>query len=194
MDDRAAPPPYTNEGPHALWHFSEDPAIEVFAPRHVKAGPSAALEPRVWAIDTRHAPSFWFPRDCPRAAAWPGDRTTPEDLHRFFGHTRSGRIHVIEHGWVERMLRCELFAYLLPADTFEPEAVGGYWSTRATVEPLEVEAVGDLLLRHAEAEIELRITPSIWDWWEDVAFSTLEHSGSRLRNCSLPVPEALAQL
>jgi hypothetical protein len=191
---RAAPPPYTNEGPHALWHFSEDPTIEVFVPRRVLVGREAELEPRVWAIDTRHAPSFWFPRDCPRGCAWPGDRTTPEDLDRFFGHTRSGRLHVVELGWVERIQCCELYAYRLPAETFAPEQVGGYWSSRATVEPLELARVGDLFVRHAEAGIELRMTPSIWDWWEDVAFSTLECSGSRLRNCALPVPERLAQL
>ena len=83
---------------------------------------------------------------------------------------------------------------LLSVEPFEPEEVGGYWSTRETVEPLEVVEVGDLFLRHAEADIELRLTPSIWDWWEDIAFSTLEHSGSRLRNCNLPVPEKLAHL
>ena len=194
MDDRVPPPPYTNEGPHELWHYSEDPTIERFVPQNVKAGSSADLEPRVWATDTRHAPSFWFPRDCPRACAWPGERTTPEDLDRFFGHTRSGRLHVMELGWVERMQQCQLYAYRLPPETFRPDEVGGYWSSRATVEPLELVAVGDLLLRHAEAGIELRLTPSIWDWWEDVCFSTLEHSGSRLRNCELPVPERLASL
>ena len=194
MDDRAAPPPYRNEGPHEIWHYSEDPSIEIFAPRRVLKGPSADLEPRVWAIDTRHAPSFWFPRDCPRGCAWPGDRTTADDRDRFFGHTRSGRMHVIELDWVARVQACRLYAYRLPTEPFEPEEVGGYWSTRETVEPLEVVEVGDLFQRHAEAEIELRLTPSIWDWWEDVAFSTLEHSGSRLRNCNLPVPEKLAQL
>ena len=193
-DDRPAAPPYRGEGPHAVWHYSEDPTITVFRPQRVQQGPSADLEPRVWAVDTRHAPMFWFPRDCPRGTAWASERTTETDRDRFFGHTESGRIHVIEHGWLERLMTCELYAYRLPEAPFEPQGVGGYWCTEATVEPLELVPVGDLLLRHAEAEIELRITPSIWTWWRDVARSSLEFSGSRLRNCGRPMPEELAQL
>ena len=193
-DDRPPAPPYVGEGPHAMWHFSENPGIEVFAPQRVLEGSSKELDPRVWAVDTRHAPMFWFPRDCPRGCAWLSDRTTDDDRDRFFRHTASDRIHVIEQAWVAAVQHCSLWAYRLPPETFEPEQVGGYWSSRATVEPLERVAVGDLLLRHAEAGIELRITPSIWTWWEDLAASTLEFSGSRLRNCRLPVPEALAQL
>ena len=42
--------------------------------------------------------------------------------------------------------------------------------------------VDDLLGRHARAGIELRITPSIWPFWRQVADSTVGFSGSRLRN------------
>jgi hypothetical protein len=42
--------------------------------------------------------------------------------------------------------------------------------------------VEDLLGRHAEAGMELRVTPSIWPFWRDVTSSTLEFSGCRLRN------------
>lgn len=187
---RSLPPPYDHEGPHALWHYSEEPDIQVFRPQRVKVSDSD--EELVWAIDSRHAPSFWFPRDCPRGTAWPGERTTDADRDRFFGHTRSGRLHVMELGWIERMQACELWAYRLPEDGFVPHDVGGYWVSSATVEPLEVVPVGDLFQRHAAAGIELRLTPSIWTWWVDVADSTLEFSGSRLRNCGEPMPEVLA--
>ena len=193
-DNRPAAPPYVGEGPHALWHYSEDPSIEVFRPQRVLEGPSRELDPRVWTVDTRHAPMFWFPRDCPRGTAWASERTSEADRDRFFGHTDSGRIHVVEHGWLERIMTCSLYAYRLPAETFEPQGVGGYWWSASTVEPLELVSIGDLLLRHAEAGIELRITPSIWTWWGDVARSTLEFSGSRLRNCGLPEPDWVAQL
>ena len=189
---RSAPPPYRHEGPHALWHYSEDPTIEVFRPQRVAEGPNNELAPRVWAIDTRHAPSFWFPRDCPRGCAWPGARTTDEDRDRFFGHTRSGRLHVIELGWLEAVRACELWAYELPMDTFFGHSVGGYWVSEATVEPLRRVAVGDLLARHVEADIELRLTPTLWTWWTEVDRSTLEFSGSRMRNCAEPMPEELA--
>jgi hypothetical protein len=48
-------------------HFSEDPSIARFVP-HVAA---TAREPKpyVWAVDAEQAPSYWFPRQCPRAMA-----------------------------------------------------------------------------------------------------------------------------
>ena len=188
-DGRPSAPPYADEGPHALWHFSEDPSIEVFRPH--RAPTALEDELLVWAIDTRHAPMFWFPRDCPRGCAWASERTTAEDVERFFGQTEAGRIHVIEGAWLERVRACRLYAYRLPDGPFEPHSVGGYWVATETVEPLELVEVGDLLARHADAGIELRIAPTIWAWWQEVAFSTLEFSGSRLRNCTAPMPEKL---
>jgi hypothetical protein len=79
-------PPYKGEGPHALWHVSEDPAIERFEPR----------DGRVWAIDTRHLPLYWFPRDCPRATFWAVEETTDDDVDRFLDGDRTRRAHVIE--------------------------------------------------------------------------------------------------
>jgi hypothetical protein len=47
-----------------------------------------------------------------------------------------------------------------------------------------------LVRRHAEAGIELRVTPSVWPFWKRVSSSTVEFSGSRLRN-SAPHPDRL---
>lgn len=177
---RPPAPPYAGEGPHALWHVSEDPSIAVFEPHVPATNPGAA--PAVWAIDTRHLPMFWFPRDCPRGCAWASERTTDADRERFFGHTDATRLHVIEGDWLDRVRTTVLHLYRLPTDRFVPHEVGGYWTSAATVEPLERIEVTDLLGRHAAARIELRVTPSIWPWWSAVAGSTLEFSGSRLRN------------
>jgi len=40
----------------------------------------------------------------------------------------------------------------------------------------------DLIGRHVDAGIELRIVPELWPLWERVIVSTLEFSGIRLRN------------
>jgi len=37
-------------------------------------------------------------------------------------------------------------------------------------------------VRHAHAEIELRIVPNLWPLWDRVVASTLDFSGIRLRN------------
>lgn len=185
---RPPAPPYEGEGPHALWHVSEDPGIEVLAPHVPASNPAAA--PAVWAIDTRHLPTFWFPRDCPRGCTWLSGRESPEDRERFFGHTDANRIHVIEADWVTAVLTTTLHLYRLPLDAFEPHDVGGYWVSAATVEPLERVEVDDLVGRHAAAGIELRVTPSVWPWWRQVAESTLDFSGSRLGNAA-PHPLAM---
>jgi hypothetical protein len=181
---RAAPPPYVDEGAFALWHYSEDPSLGTFRPHTPVTNPEAP--PQVWAVDTRHAPMFWFPRDCPRGCIWPSTRTTHEDRERFFGQSATARVHVIEAAWLDRVRACRLYAYRLAIEPFRPDdTVGGYWVTGATVDAIERVDVDDLLGRHAAAGIELRITPSVWPFWRQVVESTVEFSGSRLRNAGV---------
>jgi Family of unknown function (DUF6886) len=186
---RPAAPPYQGEGEHALWHVSEDPALATFHPHTPATNPGSP--PLVWAVDTRHAPMFWFPRDCPRGCIWPSDRTTPEDRERFFGQSATTRVHVIEAGWLDRMRACRLYAYRMPTEPFRPDdTVGGYWVADGTIEAVDRVELGDLLDRHAAAGIELRITPSIWPFWRRVVASTVEFSGSRLPNAA-PHPDRM---
>jgi hypothetical protein len=180
---RAAAPAYAGEGPFALWHFSEDPSLSRFGPHVPATNPEAP--PLVWAVDTRHAPMFWFPRDCPRGCIWLDPATTPADRERFFGQSAASRVHVIESGWLARMQACRLFAYQLPPEPFRPhESVGGYWVAAEPVEATRQVVVEDLAGRHGAARIELRVTPSIWPFWRQVASSTVGFNGSRLRNAA----------
>jgi hypothetical protein len=166
-------PPYLGEGPHALWHVSEDPAIVRFEPR-------GGL---VWAIDTRHLPLYWFPRDCPRATFWAVDTTSDDDVERFLDGDRSRRVHVLESRWLERTRSARLVAYRLPAESFEQD--DRYWVSRETVEPTGAVELGDLLARHAAAGIELRVAPALYPLWDAVVASSLDFSGIRLRNATL---------
>jgi hypothetical protein len=184
---REPAPPYDGEGPFGLWHFSEDPSLDRFRP-HVPAT-NPGVRPLVWAVDTRHAPLFWFPRDCPRGCIWPVSATTREDRDRFFWPTAADRIHVIEASWLARMQATTLYAYRLPAQAFRPhEEVGGYWVCDQPVEAIGREVIDDLVERHARAGIELRIAPSVWPFWRRVAGSTVGFSGLRLRNAT-PHPD-----
>jgi hypothetical protein len=162
---------------------SEDASLQRFEP-HVSAT-AEEREPLVWAVDTRHLPFYWFPRDCPRGTFWADRDTDPADAERLLGG--ASRVHIVEEGWIERMRTTEVFAYRMPDRSFERHGVGGYWVSREAVEPVELVALGDLVARHELAGIELRPLPNLWPTWDDVVGSTLEFSGMRLRN-ALPRP------
>jgi len=171
-------PPYLHEGPPALWHVSEDASIGRFEP-HV-AETSDRAEPLVWAVDTRHLPLYWFPRDCPRVCFWANARTTAADAALLQG---SARVHAVEAGWLDRIRAARVVAYRMPEDTFTHEGEG-FWVSTETVEPLELVELGDLIGRHAAAAIALRAVASIRPLWKRVSTSTLEFSGIRLRNAA----------
>ncbi|MBI1744836.1 hypothetical protein HYR54_17475 [Candidatus Acetothermia bacterium] len=172
--------------PDFVYHFSEDPLIKIFRP-HIPTTRTDA-EPLVWAIDEAHAPLYWFPRDCPRITFWIGPETPPEAKARFFGHTSATRVHAIESVWLDRIKQTKLYAYRLSSDTFEPYGeADGHWVSRQEVVPLAIEPVGDLLARHAEAGIELRVTPSLWPLHDAIPNSGLRFSMVRMRN-ALPRP------
>jgi hypothetical protein len=172
------------EGPRALWHISENASIERFEP-HVSAT-AESDEPWVWAVDTRHLPMFWFPRDCPRGTFWATPETTAGDAERLLAGAT--RVHAVEGAWLDRIRAAQVVAYRLPEETFAPDpGVGGYWLSRDPVAPLELVELGDLLSLHADAGIELRILENLWPLWDRVIASTLEFSGIRLRN-TLPRP------
>ena len=162
-----------------LYHFSEEPDIRVFEPRPTRI----ANEAFVWTIDEWHAPMYYFPRDCPRACFWTGPQTTAEDRERWFGGIEAKIVIAVESAWLDRIRSAELYRYVLPEDSFElHDATAGHWVCNTAVAPLSVEAVGDLLTALAEAGAELRITPALTDLWSRIIESTLEFSGTRLRN------------
>jgi hypothetical protein len=137
---------------------------------------------RVWAIDTRHLPLYWFPRDCPRATFWANDDTTDDDVAHWLGGHRSRRVHAIESQWLQRVQATSLYAYRMPEETFELE--DRFYVSAVTVDAIERIELGDLLQLHANARIELRITPALLGLWDDVVSSTLDFSGIRLHNAA----------
>jgi hypothetical protein len=174
-------PPYREEGPHALWHVSEDAGIARFEPHH-RPGHSVD-ELLVWAVDTRHLPLYWFPRECPRATYWANSATTDADVGAFLGGNRDARVHVVEPEWPDAMRTTRLVAYRLPEKTFE--RWDRFWISRSAVEPLELVELGDLVDRHAVAGIELRTDDDLLSLWQRVIASTLDFSGIRLRNATM---------
>jgi hypothetical protein len=165
---------------HVL-HFSEDPGITRFEP-HV-AATAQQPEAYVWAVDALHAPSYWFPRQCPRAMAWVVDGTTDADRDAILGPGGGERVHAIEWGWLEAVRTCRLFAYRFAIGPFTPLGDGHAWVASTVVEPVgPPEPVGDLLDLHRRAGIQLRVLPELWRFWDAVVASTLGWGGIRLGN------------
>lgn len=177
--------------PGQVLHFSEDPTITRFVP-HV-AATAQQPEPYVWAVDAAQAPSYWFPRQCPRAMAWTRPSSTAEDRALILGPGGGERVHAVEYGWLEAIRTVELYAYRFDAADFRPfgEAAQphAYVSERPVAPLGPAERVGDLPALHRDAGIQLRVLPNLWEFWDAVAASTLGFSGIRLRN-ALPRPGA----
>jgi hypothetical protein len=145
------------------------------------------LEPRdgkVWAIDTRHWPLYWFPRDCPRATFWAESGTSESDVERFLGGNRLQRVHVVEPEWLSRLRTTRVIAYRMPEESFAQDE-DRFWVSIESVEPLELVELGDLVARHDAAAIELRTEQRLLRFWDEVLASTLGFSGIRLRNASM---------
>jgi hypothetical protein len=137
---------------------------------HPRIAPTQQIE-GVWvgadAVDT--SPRYWFPRDCPRGTWWPE------------GHPEGPRVHAIEWGWFDRFCACELYAYRMPAATFEKTSGG--WLSPTSVTPLAVEPVGPLLDKHRDARVELRLVDDLLGLWDDVIKRPgIAFSGIRLAN------------
>jgi hypothetical protein len=164
-----------------LYHFSEEEHIRVFEP-HI-AVTSVEVEPFVWAIDEWHSPMYYFPRQCPRACFWLGPQTTNEDRERWFGGIEARMIIAVESEWLDRIRTTRLYRYTFPEETFSlHDATAGHWVSRQKIKPLSVAPVGDLLEALICSKVELRVTPSLMELWQRVTASTLEFSGTRLRN------------
>jgi hypothetical protein len=164
-----------------LFHFSEDPLIDLFTPQPLAADPGS--EPLVWAIDRKHSLNYYLPRDCPRITFGVGESTSAEDAEMFFRESSAERIVAIESGWLDRLQATQLYRYYLPPHSFLlKDACAGYYVSTEAVKPLRVEKMNDLLTELIAADVELRLMPSLWKLYDAVAASTLEFSIIRMRN------------
>jgi hypothetical protein len=173
--------------PGEVLHFSEDPSITLFVP-HV-AVTAQQPDAYVWAVDYDRAPDYWFPRACPRVLTWPMSATTAADRERFL--STSWRVHAIEYAWLQAIESTTLYAYRFAAADFHPFGSPAPHAQVATVpvQPLgPPERVGSLLAAHEAAEIELRVLPNLWPYWNAVIASTVGYSGIRLRNAKPQAP------
>ena len=100
------------------------------------------------------------------------------------------RVHAIEWAWWDRFRTARVYLYLLPPATFTVHnAEAGYYVSRVPVAPLARVEIDDVVRKHQDAGIELRLMNELWPLWDRVTTSSLEFSGIRLRNA---MPRAVA--
>lgn len=76
-----------------------------------------------------------------------------------------------------------MYRYTMPRGSFVlSDATAGHYVSRDAVTPLCVEPIGDLFDALVAAGVEVRVTPSLATLWRRVIASTLDFSGTRLRN------------
>jgi hypothetical protein len=175
-----AEPAVHTPGIEAVYHYSEDGTIRRFAPHVPPTNPSHPAA--VWAIDGPHSPLYWFPRNCPRISTWATTRAQQELLSDLF-ETEASRICAAESHWTEGIRAARLYRYVFDARDFEPwtEADGQYISGDV-VYPQRVDVLDDLLALHAEAEVELRLTPRLGTMMDRILGSGLPFSFVRIRD------------
>lgn len=170
-----------------LYHFSDNPNIEVFEPRPVRtpverpAGQEWLNGPLVWAIDDRHSFLYLFPRECPRILVWPTPYTTSHDVDRWLGPTDAAAVAFIEAAWFARLCQAMIYRYEMPPGSFENVGEIGMWVSRGLVRPAGVHRLSNLHERLEEGRIDLRVMERLTPL-RDIWKSTLHVSGIRLRN------------
>lgn len=170
-----------------LFHFSDDPSIEVFVPRPVRVpsprphGQDWLNGPLVWAVAEERQATYLFPRDCPRILLWPTVGTTEADRAEWWGERTCRMIAHVEWAWLDRIRTASLHRYELPPATFE--AVDGDWTwvSKEAVRPVRSAPCGNLLDALAAAQVELRVMESLAPL-RGVWSTSLHASGIRLRN------------
>jgi hypothetical protein len=153
-----------------LYHFSEDPTIDLFIPR---VAPTQQVDGAfVWADDEWHSFRYWFPRQCPRGTWWPKDQSRRPTV-------------AIQWDWYDSFMAAEVYAYRFDATPFRANPGGGGWITEDTVTPLDVAPVGPLLAKHRAAGNEFRLVADLWALWlEVIELPGIDFSGIRLKNLS----------
>jgi len=160
-----------------LFHVSEESGIELFEPRSSKY----VADPVVWAIDVPHLRNYLLPRECPRVTYYAGPQTANSDVQQFLGSSRA--VVAVESEWFEQLKSCRLFCYHLPPDTFTClDECAGYYVSRQSVAPTQMEVFDDLIGELLKRGVELRIVPSLWSLRDSVVASTLQFSIIRMHN------------
>jgi len=158
-----------------LFHVSEEEYIELFIPRIPIREDMDKSKGLVWALTEEHLPQFLTPRECPRVTYRISEKTTREDIEKYF--SSSSRYCVaIEHGWFETMANTTLYVYEFDTANFYFDERAGFYVSDQTEKPVSVTIYDDLFGELFKRDAEIRILNNLWGFSDEVKKSTLQFS------------------
>lgn len=159
-----------------LFHVSEESDITQFLPCTPVRKDLDQSKGLVWAINETCLPNFLTPRDCPRVTYHTSEKTTEDDISRFFSSS-SRHCVTIEHAWHERMQKTTLYLYEFdPANFYMQDKVAGYYVSEHTETPIGKIQIDDLFGELFKKNIEIRLIDNLWIFADAVKKSTLNFS------------------
>jgi hypothetical protein len=165
-----------------LFHVSEDPSIQVSEPRLPEAKNPHVSGPVVWATDHDHLYNYLVPRDCPRVSFHRLPSSTEEDLTQYFGASTANSVLVIEAGWLQEAMKCELWAYEFAPEGFECiDPIAGYYVSPNSVTPRMKAQISRPLINLVQSGTELRVVNLLETMVSEVVKSSLGFSIIRAR-------------
>jgi hypothetical protein len=161
----------------SLFHVSDAAPLAVMRPRPSPPGTPYEGRPLVWAVDEEHLVNYLLPRQCPRVTWAPRGCVAP-----LLG-SPARRVVAVEHGWVPRLRDAGLGVHRLDPEGFTLlDAGAGYWVSEHDAAVAGVHRVDDCFAAVADAGAELRVTPSLWPYFDAVREGAGEFSAIRMRN------------
>lgn len=159
-----------------LFHASEESDIVRFIPRTPTRNDLDKSKGLVWAISEYYLPNFLTPRDCPRVTYYASEKTSEDDISRFFSSS-SRHCVAIEYAWFERMQNTSLYIYEFDSSNFyiQDKDAGYYVSEHAEV-PIGKIQIDDLFGELFKRNIEIRLINNLWILADAVKKSTLHFS------------------
>jgi hypothetical protein len=95
----------------------------------------------------------------------------------------SARVIVVEHTWAPRLPHAGLNVHQLdPLGFTVLDDIAGYWVNERDVRVQQVRRVEDCFTALAGYDVELRLTPSLWPYFDAVVAATGDFSAIRMRN------------
>jgi len=165
-----------------LFHVSEESNITKFIPRIPIRDDMDKSKGLVWAINEHCLPNFLTPRDCPRVTYHAHEKTTSDDIAKFFSSS-SRHCVAIEYGWHTKMLSTTLYIYEFEGANFylQDECAGFYVSEKIEY-PINVQKYENLYDALFHRNVEVRLLNNLWQLGCAVQASSLNWSLCRMRN------------